>query len=204
MTIRGSVDAVRDNIVLGWAAAVDDRSGECRLVVVEVLVEGKVIAQVRADRFRADLKAGGIGTGAYGFEIPLPGSLRPSGLFVVEVRAGREPSVELGRVAVLHGEAAEFLRRLDMSPLPSDADLDSVLYYIRSVSYNIILRHAEEVRSELGDAALVAYLFGRLLERMPDRGAYENYRVALKLGQLDTKGFMAEILESQEYKSRLA
>lgn len=203
MTIRGYIDGVRNNAILGWAAMIDDRSGEYGLIAVEALLEGKAIVRARADQFRADLKRDGIGTGRHAFEIRLPGFLRNGGPFLIQVCArAAGAAVELGQVVVLRGEAVEAAAHDEPSAEPNDADLDAVLAYIRSVSLQVVLSHAEDVRAELGDAVLVAYLFGRLLERMPDREAYESYVAGLTLGVLDTKGLMADILQSQEYKSR--
>lgn len=204
MTIRGYVDGVKNNVILGWAATIDDRSGDYGLIAVEALLNGRSIARVRADQFRADLKRQGIGTGRHGFEIQLPSYLRNGGPFLIQVRtavvAGSE--VELGRMMVLRGEAIDPTAQIELSPPPSDANLDSMLTYVRSVSLQAILAGAEEVRAELGNAAVVAYLFGRLLERMPDQEAYASYLAALTTGVLDTRGLMTDILQSEEYRSR--
>ena len=202
MTIRGDIDGVRNNAILGWAATIDDRSGEYGLIAVEAVLEGKAIVRARADQFRADLKRDGIGAGRHGFEIRLPAYLRNGGPFVIQVRARAGAVVELGQVTVVRGEAVGAAARFESAPQSSDADLDAVLAYIRSVSLQVVLSHAEEVRAELGDTALVAYLFGRLLERMPDREAYESYVAGLTIGAFDVKGLMAEIMRSEEYKSR--
>ena len=204
MTIRGQIDGVKNNTVLGWAASVDERSGEYGLVMVEaVLDNGRSLGRVRADRFQAEVKQDDRGTGAHGFEIRLPSYLRSGGPFLVHVRAeAGGASFDLGQVVVLHGEAGDPAMQLGLHPQPDGDDLDAVLAYIRSVSLQVTLSHAEEVRAELGDAALVAYAFGRLLDRMPDRDAYESYAAALSMGVLDIKGFLAEILQSQEYRSR--
>jgi hypothetical protein len=203
MTIRGYIDAVRNNAIQGWAAAIDDRSGEHALIAVEALLEGKGIVRARADQFRADLKRDGIGTGRHGFELRLPSYLRNGGPFLIQVCArGPGAAIVLGQVVVLRGEAVDAMAPRDEASRANEADLDAVLAHIRSVSLQVVLSHAEEVRAEVGDAALVAYLFGRLLERMPDREAYESYVAGLTLGVLDAKGLMAEILQSQEYKSR--
>lgn len=203
MTLRGYIDKVRNNAILGWAATIDDSSGEYGLVAVEALLEGKVIVRARADQFRADLKREGIGAGRHGFEIRLPSYLRHGGPFAIQVRAiAGGATLDLGQIPVLHGEAGDPATQLDPSPQPGDAVLDAVLAHIRSVSLQVVLSHAEDVRAELGDAAMVAYLFGRLLERMPDQEAYENYVAGLTIGAFDARGLMADIMQSQEYKSR--
>jgi hypothetical protein len=197
MTIRGRVEGVHDNRVIGWAAAVDERSRVYSVVAVEATVADRPVGRGRADRFRAELKRDGIGTGGHGFEIQLPTVFRHSGPVPVTVRAiGVGAPVALGTVVVFRGATSPVLLGPEHEAPPADADLDIVLGYIRS------LAHAEEVQTELGNAALVAYLFGRLLERMPDREAYEGYQAALRLGALDARGLLAEIVQSAEYRSR--
>lgn len=203
MTIRGHIDEVSDNSVIGWAAAVDERSGAYSVVAVEATVADKAIGRIRADRFRADLKRDGIGSGGYGFEIQLPSALRHGGPFPVTVRAiGTGAPVDLGTVMVSRGRASWLRTVAELQAPPGDASLDVLLGYVRSVSHSVLLAHAEELQAELGNGALVAYLFGRLLERMPDRGAYETYRTALNVGALDARGLIEEIVQSPEFRSR--
>ena len=205
MTIRGQIDNVHDNRVIGWAASVDERSGTYAVVAAEAVVADQPVGRGRADRFRPDLKRSGIGTGGHGFEIQLPSTFRHAGAVPVTVRAvGVGPPVELGTVVVFRGETSRLRAGPELEPPPGDAGLDVLLGYIRSVSFSVLLAHAEEVQAELGNAALVAYLFGRLLERMPDREAYETYLAALRLGALDVRGLLAEIVQSTEYRSREA
>lgn len=203
MTIRGAIDGVRNNTVIGWAAAVDERSGAYSVVAVDASCADKPVAFARADRFRADLKRDGVGSGGHGFEIQLPSTFRHAGPLPVTMRAiGAGSPVKLGTVTVFRGEASTVLAGAELQPPPNDAGLDVLLGYVRSVSHSVLLAHAEQVQRELGNAALVAYLFGRLLERMPDREAYESYQAALGLGALDARGLMAEIVQSSEYQSR--
>jgi hypothetical protein len=199
VTICGRIDTVRGNSVIGWAAALDERSRTYSVVAVEAVVADQAVGRARADRFRTDLKHDGIGTGGHGFEIQLPSTFRHAGPVPLTVRvlAAGAP-VALGTVVAFRGEASPLLPSGEAQHPPDDAGLDVILDYIRSVSHAVLLAHAEEVQAELGNAALVAYLFGRLLERMPDREAYENYQAALRLGALDARGLLAEIVQSSE------
>ena len=72
--INGVVDIPRPGRVAGWAI---DRADPGAAVVVTVLREGRVVAEVRADAHRPDLERGGIGTGRYGFAIDLDPPLDP-------------------------------------------------------------------------------------------------------------------------------
>jgi hypothetical protein len=64
----GHCDGVRDGAAHGWAwrpAAPEEQ------VIVEQWVEGMLVDETLADIFRADLEAGGVGHGAYGWSTPL-------------------------------------------------------------------------------------------------------------------------------------
>jgi autotransporter passenger strand-loop-strand repeat protein len=65
--LRGYLDRVSRMTVEGWAFTPND-DGPVRLAV---LANGVVIGQVTADRYRADLKAAGIGNGRHGFRFVL-------------------------------------------------------------------------------------------------------------------------------------
>ncbi len=82
--IQGRVDAIENDRIYGWvwdAANTGDR------LAVQVLVDGRRVATVVADRPRIDLRRNGIGDGAYSFDIPLPPEARasPDGVTVVAV-----------------------------------------------------------------------------------------------------------------------
>ncbi len=66
---RGHIDVVRDGQVLGWA---QDGSQPRRRLVVEIYAGGVLLGAVRADRFRKDLAAAGIGDGKAAFSFALP------------------------------------------------------------------------------------------------------------------------------------
>jgi hypothetical protein len=77
---RGYVDLALGTFVSGWAV---DASNFDRVVDVEVLIDGKVVALVPANRYRSDLLHAGFGNGRHSFEAVLP-QLRGS---LVDVRA---------------------------------------------------------------------------------------------------------------------
>jgi hypothetical protein len=62
--LYGVIDVVKPDRIAGWAI---DRGDAAAAVEVEIRREGKPIRTVRADRHRADLAKGGVGTGDYGF-----------------------------------------------------------------------------------------------------------------------------------------
>ncbi len=67
--LRGYVDIPGPAVVGGWAqSATHPESPVC----LDVLVDGRRVLRVLANRFRADLRAAGLGSGKHGFEIDLP------------------------------------------------------------------------------------------------------------------------------------
>jgi hypothetical protein len=66
--IEGYIDGVQDRRVVGWAWC---RSRPADPVEVEIRVDGKAVATVRADRFRPDLAKAGLSEGRHGFEAML-------------------------------------------------------------------------------------------------------------------------------------
>jgi O-antigen biosynthesis protein len=96
---RGQVDLVANTLIAGWAFSGADAGP----VPLAILVNGAVIGQIVADRYRADLEAAGIGDGRHAFTFMLPKGLNPDADHRIEVR--READWSL-----LHGAARERLR----------------------------------------------------------------------------------------------
>ena len=72
--LYGVFDLARPDRVAGWAI---DRADAGASVEVEILREGRLVATVRADRHRPDLAKGGVGSGNYGFSVPLDPPVEP-------------------------------------------------------------------------------------------------------------------------------
>jgi hypothetical protein len=66
---RGNFDSVKYGAVLGWCAADDSFDP----VDVELVADGTVLAVTKADLYRTDLFAAGIGNGYHGFRFDLSG-----------------------------------------------------------------------------------------------------------------------------------
>ncbi len=69
--LRGYVETTGP-LVSGWAQ--DEKKPETP-VCLDVLVNGRQMARVLADQFRADLRTAGLGSGCHGFELCLPHSV---------------------------------------------------------------------------------------------------------------------------------
>ncbi len=78
--VYGVFDLTRPDRVAGWAI---DRASSAAAVEVEIHREGKLVATVRADRHRADLEKGGVGTGDSGFGVTLAPPVEPGFEFTV-------------------------------------------------------------------------------------------------------------------------
>ncbi len=79
---QGTLDAVTRNRIEGWAW--DQRSPNTRLGL-QIVVDGKLVLRILANRYRADLEAGGIGDGRHGFSVTLPHGLSPLSRHIVQV-----------------------------------------------------------------------------------------------------------------------
>ncbi len=85
--INGVIDVPRPGRVSGWAI---DRADPDAAVTVQIVREGRLIGEVRADDHRPDLERGGIGTGRYGFAFDLDDPLEPGFEFTIRAVARAE------------------------------------------------------------------------------------------------------------------
>jgi hypothetical protein len=69
----GFLDAANASSIAGWCW---DRSRPNIPLGVEIYADAHLIAQVRADGYRSDLKAAGKGNGCHGFTVAMPAALR--------------------------------------------------------------------------------------------------------------------------------
>lgn len=70
--LQGSIDRATRHGVSGWVRRADTPDAG---VVLHVAVDGRPVARVTADRYRADLERVGIGTGRHAFECRFPRAL---------------------------------------------------------------------------------------------------------------------------------
>jgi uncharacterized repeat protein (TIGR03803 family) len=90
--LRGYVDLAGPFVVSGWALNAGAPEAP---VCLDILQGGRRIARVLANRYRADLREAGFGSGCHGFEIYLPAGQVPAG----QVPAGQAGAVEVRRAA---------------------------------------------------------------------------------------------------------
>jgi autotransporter passenger strand-loop-strand repeat protein len=84
---RGSLDIATRERITGWA---QDEADPDAPVALQILDNGGVIARVLANRHRADLQQGGVGTGRHAFDIAIPGGLSPLNRHVIRVVRERD------------------------------------------------------------------------------------------------------------------
>lgn len=106
--IHGVVDVIRPDRVAGWAI---DRADPAAHVEVRLEREGRAVATAPADRLRKDLAKGGVGTGFYGFALPLDPPLEAGMEFTVAVIARTRDGQET-RLRAPKAEAARPENRL--------------------------------------------------------------------------------------------
>ena len=70
--VQGFLDVCEDGQIAGWAW---DPSDPERRLDVDIIVDDRLLARVKADKHRPDLEAAGIGDGAHGFLFELPRTL---------------------------------------------------------------------------------------------------------------------------------
>lgn len=88
--LTGYLDAVEPGRITGWACNPDALDERVRIAILD---NGVVIAELLADRYRADLADAGMGDGRYAFALTLPQPLDPLVRHVVQARRagdGRE------------------------------------------------------------------------------------------------------------------
>jgi hypothetical protein len=80
--LRGYVDTVTSNCIAGWAQNVDHPDAP---VCLDIYAGTRLLGQVLANRYRADLKRAGLGSGCHGFKFKPRRSLAFAP-YVIEVR----------------------------------------------------------------------------------------------------------------------
>jgi Hint domain len=88
-SLRGFVDLISPGRIAGWAQSTDHPGAP---VCLDIYVDGELIAQTLANRYRSDLKRAGIGDGRHSFEFKPPAGLVIAAE-VVEVRRSLDGAV---------------------------------------------------------------------------------------------------------------
>jgi fibronectin-binding autotransporter adhesin len=87
--LRGFVEHVGAKSIKGWAQSADHPEAP---VCLDICVQGRLIGQVLANRYRDDLKQAGLGSGCHSFDFALPVGLQVTG-DAIEVRRSLDGAV---------------------------------------------------------------------------------------------------------------
>ena len=102
---QGTLDAIIDGRVLGWARSAD-HDGPIR---IDLLIDGRVVAiDEPANVLRPDLRDAGIGDGAYGFEIAVPPECLGPDTLSVTIRPHGSEQAGLTQAMRFHREHGEY------------------------------------------------------------------------------------------------
>ena len=113
--VRGQLDAMEDATLHGWAMDMEHPDAAVRLA----LYDGeRFVASAVADRRRDDVRDAGIGTGRYGFCLPLPRGLRDGQSHWLNLRRAGDAD-NLLPMALLYRAGAE--AAIDPVPAPAPA-----------------------------------------------------------------------------------
>ena len=93
MAKSGFLDSIEDGVLEGWA--LDDNASSP--AILDISVDGVVIAKVTCSEFRPDLVTGNRGTGWHGFSYPLPVKYMQSRARLIVSFADGGPVLENGR-----------------------------------------------------------------------------------------------------------
>ena len=118
---QGTLDAIIDGRVLGWARSAD-HDGPIR---IDLLIDGRVVAiDEPANVLRPDLRDAGIGDGAYGFEIAVPPECLGPDTLSVTIRPHGSEQAGLTQSMRFHREHGEY-RPLQSINAASDITITS-------------------------------------------------------------------------------
>src|SRR3954454_18001085 len=67
--LEGAIDRIEDGWILGWAS---NREYPSERLCLRVRLDGRQVAALTADMYRADLEHAGKGDGRHAFEVELP------------------------------------------------------------------------------------------------------------------------------------
>jgi hypothetical protein len=106
--MRGYVDRINSECIAGWAQNVDHPEAQ---VCLDIFVDGRLMGQALANRYREDLARASIGSGRHGFEFRLPAGLAPISEAAVRVRRSLD-----GRALDFAGDAWRSIKISDNKP----------------------------------------------------------------------------------------
>lgn len=186
-TLVGRLDGVDHGYeVSGWVLDLADPS---RICSVELRVDGKALAQVRASQPRPDLEALRLRTNC-GFRITIPAAVFDGVIRSLEIFVQPE-SIRLGQRRPLAGVIR------DHKTYPKEFSADSILRLEDGpIDYDRIFPPAFLARH--GVRAAIAYAYLWLLKRPPDRGGWDHYSERVLSGEMGLGEVLRGLAQSDE------
>jgi hypothetical protein len=118
--IEGTLDGVLGGQVSGWAR---DPSQPEETLEIEILIDDEVIGRTLCDHFRVDLAAAGVGSGRYGFVLPIGRDWNDGVAHAVRARAtGTDLELDQSPLSVVVGGSANGRAAQSVRPGPFAAD----------------------------------------------------------------------------------
>lgn len=138
----GSIDRCDWNRLSGWVA---DSLALDEAVVLEVVIDGKVIGELVANQYRSDLERAGHGNGRHGFRLMLDEALSPNERHLIELRRVPDHATVPGSPFMLEAAAAldEAGRRAMAEVLAAAAEKANSSELDQAIGF--LLAEAEEV-----------------------------------------------------------
>lgn len=115
--VQGSLDGVEQRMVRGWARDVETPDA---VLEIEILIDGQVAGRGLCDHYRADLAGAGLGSGRYGFAVPLDLDWEDGRTHDVRARPlGTDIELDNSPMVLVIGDAA-MVTNLRPSPFAAD------------------------------------------------------------------------------------
>jgi glycosyltransferase involved in cell wall biosynthesis len=143
--LRGHLDIVTRRRIAGWAWDSDEPDTPISIIVT---ADDEVIGRVLANRFRSDLKAGGVGNGRFSFDLRPTTILRPNRRYMICARRETTGAHLNGSHAVLEASTA-FDREMEgditaiLSAVDTDDDLERRLAFLARQTDTLLQTHAD-------------------------------------------------------------
>jgi hypothetical protein len=177
----------------GWACGADENQP----LGLEFWLENERIGAAKADLFRPDLLAAGIGHGHYGYRCQLkPKSHRHGRLEIREIGTQTVLSVQ----EIEPGRALEINRR---ATKPVEHLLArSASWTMADFAGAVAALDAEKILNDLGPHRFIAYVYRFLLDRFPYAHEYAHYLPHMRRNIINARDVVQIVLGSDEHKSK--
>jgi glycosyltransferase involved in cell wall biosynthesis len=140
----GHLDSVTRERIIGWAAG-PDASEPASL---QVLDNGRPVAEIVANIYRPDLEAAGLDNGRHGFDILIPGGLSPLHRHVIQVRRVQDGAELIGSPCVIEAAdsfdiAVEQAITRAVEAVHNETDRNRLLHFLAKQADTLLQQHAD-------------------------------------------------------------